>query len=515
MKVQVLFIKGCPNHEPTVRLIKEVIAEYDLRADVEEVEVKSSAEAKRQRFLGSPTVLVDGIDIEPSTSGRTDWGFCCRTFGGSGMPSRELLAKALTAGSEEPADEECCTRSVVVGVAKPAKNDERPALWASAGSVASAVAASACCWLPLLLIASGVSAGQGLAALEKARPLLLVVAAALLGSGFYLIYFRKEACAARSACAASSPMLRRFNRILVWIATLVVVALGLFPNYVGLLRGSARLDGVPFIGWSAGQAAGCCAPSVTDQARLPGDDKPDSVAARGDGKHAGKAVEANGPEHGGPIVFKVSGLTCPAVQGLGCGHKIEPVLARLNKVLGVANSSVNQTGTMLRIAVATSANRSKVAEAVRQVLTKDNRRPLLLTGDELRRALMIEEWGSPGDLSAVEFRTFALHRVQTFSESEKLNKRVSETLTKIAEQQWDRIAKESGCCTEGTNRPADWVRRYKQFAAAVSEQVKQLLTAEQAVRLRQVLSKRFEEKDMPAATEGKRKLGANPRRDLP
>lgn len=234
MKVEVLFFEGCPNHQPTVQLAREVVAELGLDARVEEVEVRTSEDVKRLRFLGSPTVLVDGIDIEPSARSRTDFGFCCRTFGGSGMPRRELLAEALTgAGKSEESD--CCKRLVAPGLPKPPRNDGRPALWAAAGSVVSAVVASACCWLPLLLLAFGVSAAGASAAFEKVRPFFLVVAAAMLGVGFYLTYFRKEACAPGSECALPNPKVRRFNRVMLWIATVVVVAVALFPNYVGLL----------------------------------------------------------------------------------------------------------------------------------------------------------------------------------------------------------------------------------------------------------------------------------------
>jgi hypothetical protein len=107
------------------------------------------------------------------------------------------------------------------------------------------------------------------------------------------------------------------------------------------------------------------------------------------------------------IVLKVEGLTCPAVKGLGCGHRLAPVLARLNKIDGVEKSFSNWPGTLLRISVAPSADRDKDAAAVREDLTKDNRKPVLLTGAELKQALEKEEWRMPGELSAIEFRTLA------------------------------------------------------------------------------------------------------------
>jgi mercuric ion transport protein len=207
MKVQVLYFQGCPNHKPAVNLIRSV----DPDAMVEEVEVNSPADAERLRFLGSPTILVDGIDVEPSARNRTDFGFSCRTYDGRGLPSRELIAAAL-------ASQGCCA----------AVQSEAPrSIWFAAGSVASAVVASACCWLPLLLLAFGVSAAGVSATFEPLRPWFLAVTAVLLAVGFYFAY-RKESC-----CAPKS---RRFNRAMLWIATIVVLAVALFPSYAGLFN---------------------------------------------------------------------------------------------------------------------------------------------------------------------------------------------------------------------------------------------------------------------------------------
>jgi copper chaperone CopZ len=108
---------------------------------------------------------------------------------------------------------------------------------ASTGSVVSALASSACCWLPLLLMGIGLSAAGITTFFERFRPLFLIVAAVLLGLGFYLNYFRKERCAPGEACATPNPRLRKMNRGMLWISTALVIAFALFPNYVGHLFG--------------------------------------------------------------------------------------------------------------------------------------------------------------------------------------------------------------------------------------------------------------------------------------
>ncbi len=99
MKVEVLYFKGCPHHEPTVELTKQVVSELGLGVSVEEVEVTNGDEANRLRFLGSPSVHVNGVDIEPEARARTAYAMGCRMYGQSGVPPRELLEATLKGGA--------------------------------------------------------------------------------------------------------------------------------------------------------------------------------------------------------------------------------------------------------------------------------------------------------------------------------------------------------------------------------------------------------------------------------
>ena len=216
MKVQVLYFEGCPNDEPAVALARQVIADLGVGASVGEVEVKGADDAERMRFLGSPTVIVDGVDIEPCARNRTDFGFCCRTYNGKGIPPRKLLENALRDSGPAPGN---------------------AGLWAALAAVVSAIISSACCWLPLLLLAFGLSAAGASAAFEAFRPGFLLAAAILLGTGFYLTYVRRPACATGGACAVPNPRLRRFYRAMLWLAAAVASAVAFFPSYAGILSG--------------------------------------------------------------------------------------------------------------------------------------------------------------------------------------------------------------------------------------------------------------------------------------
>jgi hypothetical protein len=95
MLIEVLFFRGCPNHIPTVSLVRSVVRDLGITASISEIEVNEPSEALRLRFLGSPTVKVEGEDIETERRGDQDYGLSCRMYGSSGVPSREMIASAL------------------------------------------------------------------------------------------------------------------------------------------------------------------------------------------------------------------------------------------------------------------------------------------------------------------------------------------------------------------------------------------------------------------------------------
>ena len=99
MKVEVLYIDGCPNHRCTVERVNELLQEFRLTTDVLEVPVTDLGSALAYGFLGSPTVRVNGIDVEPAARTSNQFGFMCRTYldgtNREGVPSVELIRQAL------------------------------------------------------------------------------------------------------------------------------------------------------------------------------------------------------------------------------------------------------------------------------------------------------------------------------------------------------------------------------------------------------------------------------------
>ena len=80
MKVEILYFAGCPNHGPAVALVSNILREETVSAELVEVEVKDATTAQAVGFLGSPTIRIDGRDVEPSARQSNAFGFGCRTY---------------------------------------------------------------------------------------------------------------------------------------------------------------------------------------------------------------------------------------------------------------------------------------------------------------------------------------------------------------------------------------------------------------------------------------------------
>jgi hypothetical protein len=97
--VELLYIKGCPNYEA---LLPHLLALLDGVGATDQVRlhlISDEGTARRERFLGSPTVRVDGEDVEPGAADRNNFGLTCRiyTVGGvvRGAPLDEWVLDAL------------------------------------------------------------------------------------------------------------------------------------------------------------------------------------------------------------------------------------------------------------------------------------------------------------------------------------------------------------------------------------------------------------------------------------
>jgi len=98
--IRLLFFDGCPHSEATFDLVRRVAVSRRPDAVVERIEVTSQADAVRLRCLGSPTIHVNGVDIDPTARNRTDFALACRLYGASGVPEAEMIAAAIREAAE-------------------------------------------------------------------------------------------------------------------------------------------------------------------------------------------------------------------------------------------------------------------------------------------------------------------------------------------------------------------------------------------------------------------------------
>src|SRR6266481_2732102 len=228
MKIEVLYFDGCPNHKPAVERVQQLLREEGVPAEVLEVNVRDTSIAQKVGFLGSPSVRVNGQDVEPEARAAREYGMMCRTYSvdgrRQGLPSREMLRQAIREANSGINNSDSGQ--------PPSNRSKSPTSLFAAGSVLAAIIASFCCILPIVFALTGFSILGASALFDAWRPYLLGVTFGLLGLGFYFAYRpKKEQCAPGSAC--SIPTTNQSGRLMLWLATAAVVLFAAFPYYSG------------------------------------------------------------------------------------------------------------------------------------------------------------------------------------------------------------------------------------------------------------------------------------------
>lgn len=99
MKVEVLYFQGCPNHAPALERVRAVLADEGVSVNILQLEVNDTAKAESLGFLGSPTVRINGKDVEASEAVTGPVGLSCRTYmygsAREGLPPVEVIRRAV------------------------------------------------------------------------------------------------------------------------------------------------------------------------------------------------------------------------------------------------------------------------------------------------------------------------------------------------------------------------------------------------------------------------------------
>jgi hypothetical protein len=99
--IEVLTLPGCPNRDGAIALAERVRERLGDAAEVRVIDIPDQPAAEQARFLGSPTIRVDGWDIEPGAEHQEEYVQACRLYrvGHSlrGLPNGDWLRQALLA----------------------------------------------------------------------------------------------------------------------------------------------------------------------------------------------------------------------------------------------------------------------------------------------------------------------------------------------------------------------------------------------------------------------------------
>src|ERR1700723_3879622 len=101
IKAEVLYVADCPSHPAAVALVKDILAANNLPAEVREILVADEQMACALHFPGSPTIRINGRDVDPREGGdQANFSLSCRWHPGANrlaLPSAELIRRAILA----------------------------------------------------------------------------------------------------------------------------------------------------------------------------------------------------------------------------------------------------------------------------------------------------------------------------------------------------------------------------------------------------------------------------------
>ncbi len=95
-KIEFFYFEGCPSYKKALDHLKEIINEENIEADLELIRVDSPEDAQKVGFQGSPSIKIDGQDMEGKEGGIS---FTCRIYNIdgalTGIPSKEYIREKI------------------------------------------------------------------------------------------------------------------------------------------------------------------------------------------------------------------------------------------------------------------------------------------------------------------------------------------------------------------------------------------------------------------------------------
>ena len=107
MRIEVLYVAGCPSHPAALKLVRDVLSAEGVSAEIREVLIADDHMATQLAFSGSPTIRVNGRDVAAESSSAKTFALSCRLYPGPteiGLPPLELVRRAVIDARQENTD---------------------------------------------------------------------------------------------------------------------------------------------------------------------------------------------------------------------------------------------------------------------------------------------------------------------------------------------------------------------------------------------------------------------------
>jgi hypothetical protein len=78
--IELLYVQDCPNYPGALALVERVRAELGIDAELRTTLITDQTTAEQARFAGSPTIRVDGCDVEPGSPPAGEYTVACRLY---------------------------------------------------------------------------------------------------------------------------------------------------------------------------------------------------------------------------------------------------------------------------------------------------------------------------------------------------------------------------------------------------------------------------------------------------
>jgi hypothetical protein len=97
--IEVLYVQDCPHYRETLAMVERVRVEVGIDTELHTTLVVDQDAADQARFPGSPTVRVDGHDVEPWSEPASEYVVGCRLYRRehhfAGQPEERWVREAL------------------------------------------------------------------------------------------------------------------------------------------------------------------------------------------------------------------------------------------------------------------------------------------------------------------------------------------------------------------------------------------------------------------------------------